>query len=204
MIMNEHYYTQNPQSEHDYYEFEYQVPLSDEVLVFKTDAGVFSRHKVDFGSDLLIKSCVPKQDNTVLDMGCGYGAIGLSLAAREKSLVVTLSDINERAIDLTKYNAIANNLNIIAKTSNGFDDIAAQFDYIVFNPPIRAGKEVIYKIITDSYSHLKDLGELYIVIRKRQGGASMQKYVEGIYGNCAKLKKSGGYWILKAEKSVNS
>ena len=196
--MSEHYYSDQPQSEHEYKELLYNVPKSDVSLKLITDAGVFSRHRIDFGSDLLIATCHPQDGSSVLDLGCGYGVIGLSLLSREPNMALLQSDVNQRAVELTRKNAENNRLETTAVVSNGFDHIGGVFDYILLNPPIRAGKDVYYKMVTDSIDYLADGGELWVVVRKRQGGQTLLNHMKEIYGNCEKVNRSGGYWVLKS------
>lgn len=198
--MTDHYFSKKPSSEHDYNYFTYRIPKTELSIKFKTDSGVFSRKGVDFGSSLLIETIVPKENSKVLDIGCGYGAIGLSLFKKEPTIQLTMADINERAVALASENAKINNIKANSLVSDGFENIEEIYDVIVFNPPIRAGKAVYYKIIADSYDYLTKGGSLIIVIRKRQGGPSLIKHVESIYGNCKKLNRSGGYWILQSVK----
>lgn len=196
--LSEHYFSERPQSKHDLKTLSYSVPNSDQTLTLQTDAGVFSKSKVDHGSDLMIKTCIPTPGSKVLDMGCGYGVIGLSLKVRDQSLRVFLSDINKRAVELTRLNATGNNVEVEVINSNGFEKINEKFDYILINPPIRAGKKVINTILTDSKDYLLQQGELFVVIRKRQGAPSLQRFCQDLYGNCQKISKSAGYWILKS------
>ena len=199
--MSEHYFTNQPQSEHDLKELLYRVPKSDISLKLTTDAGVFSRFRIDFGSDLLIASCQPAEGSSVLDLGCGYGVVGLSLLARGEDLLLMMSDVNQRAVDLARQNALHNNLNAEVEVSDGFGSIGGRFDYILLNPPIRAGKAVYYKMVADSIDYLHDHGELWIVVRKRQGGQTLMNHMKAVFDNCVKVNRSGGYWILKSVRN---
>lgn len=134
-----HYYTQNPDTPHDISTIDYNV--KDLVIKLNTDAGVFSKRKVDFGSDLLIRS-IPPINGNILDIGCGYGVIGISLALLNPSSYVTMIDINERAVGLASQNIRLNGIaNANALTSDGFSNVSGKFDAIVSNPPIRTGKK---------------------------------------------------------------
>jgi 16S rRNA (guanine1207-N2)-methyltransferase len=197
--MSDHYFTQNPSTEHNYQEFTYAIPKTNKVIKIRTDTGVFSKDKVDFGSDLLIESVEPSSGDKVLDIGCGYGIIGISLA-NKTHIELTMVDINTRAVELAKFNAELNEIKANVHQSDGLSLVNGQFNKIVFNPPIRAGKDVYYNIIINAKDYLFENGEIFIVIRKRQGGPSMIKHLESVYGNCEKVNKSGGYWILKSKK----
>jgi len=203
-FMSEHYFSKKPTSEHDFNTFIYNIPGTEKKINIKTDAGVFSKNYVDKGSNLLIETIKPRVKSKVLDIGCGYGVIGLSLYTKEPSIILTLADINERAVNLARENAVANKISAKVLQSDGFENIDNQFDLIVFNPPIRAGKDVYYKIITESNNHLVGGGSLIIVIRKKQGGPSLMKYLKEIFGNCKKLNRSGGYWIIQSTKVQRS
>lgn len=195
--MTDHYYTAEPQSKHDIQEitFNYQG----KTLSFITDAGVFSKKRVDYGSELLIKTVTPAIGARILDIGCGYGPIGLCYAAQDTTAHVTLLDINTRAVDLARRNAERNHLNNVKIiVSDGFLQVDEKFDIIVMNPPIRAGKQVIYPIFEQSINYLNNKGIFYIVIQKKQGGGSAMTKLTEIYGNCDKIAKSGGFWVLQA------
>jgi len=195
----EHYYSQNPQAAHDISRIFYTV--KDIRLELITDAGVFSKKKVDFGSDLLIRS-LPPMDGRILDLGCGYGVMGISIASMNPKAHVTMVDINERAVSLTRQNIERNRLqNAEAFQSNGFDGVEGPFDAIVTNPPIRAGKKVIYPLFEESIHYLKNGGAIYLVIQKKQGAKSAMEKLNDVYGNCEAIEKDGGYWILRSIKA---
>lgn len=194
----EHYYTKNSATDHDLGTIEYRI--GGKVLTLTTDAGVFSKKRVDFGSMLLIES-IPNIEGTVLDMGCGYGPIGLSVALINPDAQVTMVDINERAVGLANLNAKNNNItNVDIIQSDGYSSVTGTFDMILSNPPIRTGKNVIYPMFEKSYEFLNKDGEFYIVIQKKQGAESAKKKISEIYGNCDIVGKDAGYMILKAKK----
>ncbi|WP_026486011.1 class I SAM-dependent methyltransferase [Caldanaerobius polysaccharolyticus] len=195
----EHYFSENPSTAHELRKFEYEV--KGHKIFFTTDKGVFSRLNVDKGSDLLIRSIPEGIGGCMLDMGCGYGAIGLSLAKVNPSLCVTMVDINQRALDLARQNAKTNGVdNVVIYKSDGFSNVKGTFDYIVTNPPIRAGKDKVYTIFEQSRDYLRKGGMFFVVIQKRQGGPSAVEKLMSIYGNCEKIAKSGGYWVLQSVK----
>jgi 16S rRNA (guanine1207-N2)-methyltransferase len=194
----EHYYTSKPNTPHDLHRISYKTAGRN--MEFLTDAGVFSKFRVDFGSDCLIRS-LPKLKGRVLDMGCGYGVIGLSIAAANPDSFVEMADINQRAVELAKNNIELNRIkNARVFLSNGFSELTGPYDTIVSNPPIRAGKRVIYPIFEQSIDYLNPLGEFYIVIQKKQGASSALKLLQSVYGSCEVIKKEGGYWILRCKK----
>ncbi len=171
-----------------------------------TDTGVFSRDKVDFGSDLLIQTFLrehpPGQTKEIADVGCGYGPIGLMLAKVAPHDHVTLLDVNRRALGLAQKNASHNAIqNVSIQESDGLTAIErASCDYILTNPPIRAGKKVVHQILEDAYIKLKTQGALYVVIQKKQGMPSAKKKMDEVFGNVESIANQKGYHILKSVK----
>jgi 16S RNA G1207 methylase RsmC len=197
--MNDHYYTRNPASESRPVECEYTyrgIPL-----VFRTDAGVFSRGEVDAGTDLLLKSLPEEISGDILDLGCGWGVIGTCVARRWPETRVTMADVNLRALELSRENAKRNRAEVRCLESDGMEAVKGErFDMVITNPPIRAGKQVIYRMFADAAKSLKPGGALYLVIRKQQGAESCIRYLQTLYGRVEKLDKTGGFWVIRAEK----
>jgi len=174
-------------------------------FIFYGDNGVFSKNKVDYGSLALIKSFLTdyKGKGNILDLGCGYGPIGIILAKFLNNINIDMADINNRAISLAKENIIINNIsNAKAIQSDIFENIDKKYDGILLNPPIRAGKNTIYKMYEESINYLKSYGIFYIVIQKKQGAQSTITKLKQIYGNCECIKKDKGYMILKSIYSM--
>ena len=195
--MNDHYYTWTPQSASRPAECSFTYRGVD--LVFETDAGVFSRGEVDTGTRLLLEALPEDMHGEILDLGCGWGVIGISIARKWPETQVTMADVNTRALELSRKNAKRNRAEVICAESDGMEALADRnFDAVVTNPPIRAGKQVIYKMFADTAQRLKPGGALYLVIRKQQGAESCIRYLETIYEKVEKLDKSGGFWVLKA------
>ena len=172
--MNDHYYTRVPQSESKPVGCEYTyrgVRLS-----FQTDAGVFSKGEVDTGTRLLLEALPEEMSGDILDLGCGWGVIGISIAKKWPGARVTMADVNTRALDLSRENAKRNGAEVACVESDGMAALAGKtFDAVVTNPPIRAGKQVIYRMFADAAARLKPGGALYLVIRKQQGAESCMK-----------------------------
>ena len=168
-----------------------------------SDLGVFSKNELDPGSELLIKTAIKNNiKGDLLDVGCGYGPIGITLSCLCEISKVDFIDVNRRALNLTMENATKyckNSYNVFE--SNGFENVKDLYDFILINPPIRAGKEVIFKMFEDSIKHLKNDGNLMIVIRKDQGAPSAKTKLLSIFGNCETLDREKGYHILKCHKS---
>ncbi|MCU9615238.1 class I SAM-dependent methyltransferase [Caldibacillus lycopersici] len=199
--MTEHYYSNKPQTASNPVVWSYQ--LKGFSFQFQTDNGVFSKKEVDFGSRLLIETFIdPEIDGPLLDVGCGYGPIGLALAKSYPNRDIHMVDVNERALQLAKANAQTNQItNVMIYESNVFDNVKANsFAAIITNPPIRAGKKIVFEILEKSYEHLSDNGELWVVIQKKQGAPSAKAKMEEIFSEVEVVKKDKGYYILKGKK----
>lgn len=200
--MADHYFTNAPSSTHDVRNV--SVQLGNRCLVFETDAGTFSREHLDPGSRLIIDT-IPPISGRLADIGCGWGPIGTSLAIKNPHLSVEMVDVNQRAVALAQKNAQANGAsNAAAYVSDALQEVAPGLDVCVTNPPIRAGKAVIYGFFAQAHEKLVPGGKLYIVIRKQQGAPSAVKYLLTLYGEVNILAKSAGYWILEAVKQANA
>ena len=179
---------------------------------FVTDNGVFSKTKVDFGTDVMLKVFLRENQNKknqkfdVLDIGCGYGVVSVVVKSFFKNVRTVSSDVNERALDLTRENLLRNgvvkdrNDNFEVRKSFVFDNISEKFDVILSNPPIRAGKQTIFQIYEKSFLHLNENGEFYCVIQTKHGAKSTQKKLEEIFGNCETLEINAGYRIFRSVK----
>lgn len=193
------YYDEHPDAQHDIHEL--HVVLLGERMNFLTDAGVFSKKMIDFGSQVLLSCLAFQPGETVLDVGCGYGPLGLSLA-KAQGVHATMVDVNTRALDLAQKNAAFNQVEATIFQSNVYDQVEGCFDHIISNPPIRAGKKVVHEVLSGSFDHLKPGGDLTIVIQKKQGAPSAKAKMEEVFGNCEILKKDKGYYILRSEKTT--
>lgn len=199
--MAEQYFTENPTVDHDEHHVNYH--LNGINLNLTTDAGVFSKNRVDYGSGVLIEQMLDQDlpGGNILDVGCGYGPIGLFAAKKWPDRQVDMVDVNERAMDLARRNAAANgagNVNIFA--SDRYQAVTGQYAMIVTNPPIRAGKAIWSSILSEAKDHLTDGGILLVVIQKKQGAPSAKKLMAASLGNCEILTRDKGYYILKSVK----
>lgn len=168
---------------------------------FLSDNGVFSKNKIDFGSSLLVQSIIENklgEYNNILDVGCGYGFIGITLA-KVLNTTVTLTDVNKRALHLAEKNAKNNQVKYKVLLSNCYENIKEVYSLIISNPPIRSGKEIVLNILIQAKDFLLDDGELWFVMRKNQGVKSTIKHIENFY-MCEIIEKSKGFYIIKAKK----
>ena len=165
---------------------------------FYTDNGVFSKGELDFGTELLLKNFKYDDPNnkTLLDIGCGCGPIGIY--ASHLGFTVDMSDVNKRAIHLSKMSLKEQGLNANVFESDAYKNITNKYDYIVSNPPIRVGKEKLYEIVMNAKEHLKDGGSLWIVVRKQQGAESMVRDMKNVSKTVEVVAKKKGFFIIKA------
>ena len=169
-------------------------------LTFTTDNGVFSKDRVDYGTNVLLNSLEDLSSiKTVLDVGCGVGVIGISIASKYNHLNVDMVDVNEKAVSLTNENIKYNKLNnCCCFVSDVYSTVDNKYDMIISNPPIRAGKVIVHKIAEEAKLHLNQKGFFYAVVQKKQGADSFKKKLEEVYGNVEIVNKDSGYIIFKA------
>ena len=172
------------------------VNIKEKKFVFNVDNGVFSKKGLDFGSRSLIEALLLENlCGKGLDVGCGYGPIGIILSSFF-NLEIDMIDINKRAVHLCGMNIKENNIIGNTFVSNIYDNVNKKYDFIVTNPPIRAGKEIVYKILFESQKHLLPGGALYFVVNKNQGAKSIVRDL-GKVGNVEILKKNKGFFVIK-------
>jgi len=195
IAMNDHYFTENPASGHD----ERRVTLTalGNALTFTTDAGVFSRDGLDRGTEVLLEA-LPALSGRVLDLGCGWGAVGVALGKRYPELDVVMTDINSRAVALARRNLEENGVRGQVVQGDGFAAVEGRFDAIVTNPPIRAGKAVIYGLFAQARDCLAPGGSLYVVIRKQQGAPSALKYLKQTFARAEVIDRGSGFHVIRA------
>jgi len=201
--MNDHYYSAKPRSASDRRVFE--TTLRGVRLRLTSDAGVFSRDGVDYGSRVLIEHMEFPANAKVLDIGCGYGPIGLVAARLAPQGHVKLIDINERAVELAKVNAEANGINNVSfARSDLYEAVANEsFDVILTNPPIRAGKAVVHLVFSEAFERLNAGGRLWVVIQNKQGAPSARAKLEEIFGEeeVSEVAKDKGFRIYRATRT---
>ncbi|MCL2545431.1 MAG: class I SAM-dependent methyltransferase [Clostridia bacterium] len=201
--MPDHYFTDDPASEHRPHSL--ALRCGDRLLDCCTDAGVFSRGRVDPGTALLLEAIYKAMPDgfagRALDLGCGWGAVGLSLACRYPNAELVLCDLNRRALALAEQSLARNGLRAQCVWSDGLADVRGTFALIAVNPPIRAGKATVYRLFDESRERLEPGGALFVVIRKQQGAPSaLQRLREG-FSAAEVVMRGGGYWVIRAVKS---
>ncbi len=201
--VGEHYYAQDPQARHDRRELE--VTVAGERLTFTTDAGVFGKRRLDPGTRLLLENVELPETGTILDLGCGWGAIGTAVARRAPRCWVYLVDINQRAVDLARANLARNGVrNAEVLAGDGLAPVGGLcFDLILTNPPVRAGKAVLYRLMAEAAAHLRPGGRFVAVIGNKQGADSYRAKVQEVFGNARDIGKGGGYRVIQAVKGAD-
>ncbi len=175
--------------------------FDNKVFSIYSDNGVFSKDRFDYGTRVLLNSVdVDKLFGNVLDLGCGLGVVGIILGTFNKGINIDMVDINERAIDLAKNNLVLNNVKANVFVSDIYSNIDNKYDFIITNPPIRAGKNVIRGFLLGSYDYLKDDGILYFVMRKDHGVKSMIKELSVKFNTSIVNKDKGFYVVLCTKK----
>lgn len=196
--MADHYYTNTPSSPSDIRTLRFAYRGAD--LTFETDAGTFSRGRLDPGSALLLESA-GDISGLCADVGCGWGAIGISLAAANPCARLVLTDVNERAAALARQNIARNQIeNAHVLLCDALSQVEGPLDAVFTNPPIRAGKAVVFRIFSQAHERLRPGGTLSAVLRKQQGAPSAKAYLQELFGNCETIARGGGYHILRARK----
>lgn len=194
--MNDHYYSVNPTSEHDVRRITAQI--YGRSLAFDTDAGVFSRDGLDVGTRVLLEA-LPELSGRVLDLGCGWGPVGVALLARNPELQVQMTDVNSRAVALSRSNLDLNRVSASVVQGDAFENVTGKFSAVITNPPIRAGKTAIYQMFAAAREYLEPDGALFIVIRKQQGAPSALKYLREIYASAEVIEREAGFWVIRAQ-----
>ena len=197
-MKNDHYYSADPSSASKPQEARFS--WGGRTLSLTTDAGVFSKGELDSGTRILLEALPETLSGDILDLGCGWGPVGVCLGLEHPDRRITFADINSRALELAKANAARYNVPGVFLQSDGFDALEGCFDTVITNPPIRAGKQTIYRMFSDCAEHLKPGGQLYIVIRKQQGAPSALQFLASVYPQVQVIDKSGGYWVICCRK----
>ena len=195
--MGDHYYTEKPLSREDLKKI--KISIRGDSFELLSASGLFSKHELDKATQLLIENA-RIHGNKVLDLGCGYGVVGIALLRLNPDLSVSFSDVNERALRLTKKNLEKHKLKGAIIKSDLFENVAEKFDVILSNPPYAAGRDVCFKLIEDSYKHLNKKGSLQLVARHNKGGKMLSQKIEEVFGNVKDVAKKGGFRVYLGVK----
>jgi len=199
-----HYYDENPTTKSDRKIIPYRMNGIN--FEFVTDTDVFSRNGVDFGSNLMIEEMIKdikesgKFPASFMDLGCGVGVVGVVMKSVFMKMEVTGADVNSRAVSLSNENARLNGVKCDFVISDGFGKIEKKFDVVATNPPVRAGKQTIFRFYEEAYEHLNEGGAIYVVLQRKQGAPSTEKKLIEIFGNCVTIGIDAGYRVMKSVK----
>lgn len=177
--------------------------IQGKLYTFKTDNNVFSKKGLDFGTRTLLENIDLKNiKGNVLDFGCGYGPIGIFISTNTNSNV-DMIDINERALDLSRKNAKLNGANVNIFSSDIYSNVSKKYDFIITNPPIRVGKEILYSILFGAKEYLNENGHLIFVINKNQGAKTLAKKLEEFY-EVKVITKNKGFFVIDCQNQLTS
>lgn len=191
----EHYYVKNPKTKSKL--VERKIKIENDLFTFFTDNSVFSKKSLDFGTRTLIESInVEQVKGSVLDLGCGYGPIGIYIS-KKTDIVVDMIDINDRGLKLAVKNSLINNVKTNVYYSDGFEKVEKKYNLIITNPPIRIGNKKLYSMLIDAKNYLVDTGELRIVIHKDQGAKTLAKELSNYY-SVKVINKNKGFYVISA------
>ncbi len=199
--MGEQYFARRPKSARRPEEI--RIAFRGHAFSFRTDAGVFSRGKIDRGTELLLEALEIGPCELILDIGCGYGAIGIVAARLLEDTHIIMTDVNERAVALARKNLAANGIqNAEVRLGSLYDPVAdLAFDHILCNPPIRAGRGVVDRIIAEAPTHLLEGGSLWLVARTKQGADSLRRRMAAAFGVAEVVKRGSGFKVLRSAKA---
>src|SRR6058998_772398 len=198
--MGEQYFAARPKSRRRPAEIE--VEVRGHAFTFRTDAGVFSGGEIDRGTELLVDALEIGPCELIVDLGCGYGVIGIVAARLSEGGHVILTDVNERAVALARTNVAANEIaNAEARLGDLYEPVRDMaFDHIVCNPPIRAGRAIVDRIVSEAPTHLLNGGRLWLVARTRQGADSLRGRMTASFGSAEVVRRGSGYKVLRSTK----
>ncbi len=198
----EHYFISKEHKESDFFKFSWK--FLEYEFTFKSCDDIFSKDNIDYGTFVLLKTIAKQKkiSGQILDIGSGYGVIGIVLGKIFPNCEIIQSDINQTAVMLTKENIKINNIKNVKDVilSNCYENISQTFDFIVSNPPIKAGKETLLEILLSAYDKLNKGGSLIFVIKKKFGEDSIKKKLQEKFESVEVIERDSGYYILEAIK----
>lgn len=200
---NQQYFASNPESAHDFRSFSYD--FAGKKLFFKTDAGVFSKNRIDYGTQVLLRTVYENYDKIpagpILDLGTGYGPVGVCLKAIDPKRAIEMVDVNQRSLGLAAQNLAENGLSAKLYLSDRYQKVNGNFAAVIVNPPIRAGKKIVTDMLTGAYDHLLKNGSIFAVLQKKQGAPSAEKNLLKKFDNCQIIKRDKGYYVLRSVRN---
>lgn len=195
----QHYYTPKPASK--LVTKTITTIIQGNKFIFVTASSVFSHEKIDLGTRILLENITIQPNSSILDLGCGYGVVGIVIAKTVPNVTVTLTDVNERATETAKKNAKLNHVTTVITTGNLYETVAGQtFDYVLLNPPQTAGRDICITMIEQAPAHLKPNGTFYLVARHKKGGEVLSKKMETVFGNSNIVARESGFRVYKSIK----
>jgi 16S rRNA (guanine1207-N2)-methyltransferase len=193
-----HYFTKNQDVKSNPKVVSFHIDNVDIKII--TDHGLFNKGNLDLGTKTLLKAVSFKAKSNVLDLGCGSGIVGI-YAMKKADVTVDMVDVNERAVEIAKRNKELNHVEANIYVSNGFDNINKQFDIILSNPPIHAGKQVVYRLFKEASTHLTKHGSFYMVMHKKHGAKSAIAYLDKLFNHVTILKRNKGFYCVIAKNN---
>jgi len=196
-----HYFSEKQDSKLDLKKI--KIVLKKVSFELYSGSGVFSKDRLDLGTNILIEKAIIPEKGKILDLGCGIGVVGISLKLINPDLIVLMADVNKRAVYLSKKNILLHKLEgIEARKSDSFENILEKFDTVLLNPPQTAGKDVCFGLIEGAHAHLNKDGTLQLVARHNKGGKQLSQKMQETFGNVIEIAKGSGYriYLSKLEK----
>jgi len=195
----EHYFSPKQSSPLSLYKVNVSLPKRDLSFELWSASGLFSKKKLDKGTQVLLQYMDVTDVKSVLDLGCGSGVVGVTVLKLIPAMV-TFVDVNARAIKVVRANLKLHKLKASTAVSDGFEKITDSFDLILLNPPQSAGKKVCERLVEESSKHLNENGHLQFVLRKNKGGESLSEFASSFFSEITVLAKKGGYWVYNCKK----
>lgn len=175
----------------------FELTWNGRAYTFLTDSGVFSKGELDAGTRALLFALPDPGEGRLLDLGCGWGPVGVLMGAQYPRAQITMTDVNERAVALARKNALANRVTATAVVGDGLQNAPGPWDVLALNPPIRAGKALVYRLFAECAIALAPRGALYVVIRRQQGADSAKQYLRTLFRQVDTVARKGGFHVFR-------
>ncbi|MDR2700146.1 MAG: methyltransferase [Nitrososphaerota archaeon] len=200
-LTSDHYFSSSPKSETNYGLI--RAKFLGRNFEFITASSVFSKRRIDTGTQLLVESMILPEKGSVLDIGCGYGAVGIAAARFNSKLQIYMTDVNTRAVNLAKKNIENNKIaNAQARCGHLYEPVEdLKFDCILSNPPVSAGMETVKTIITEAKKNMQPEAVFEMVIRSKIGAKMFPELFSETFGNCTIVARGSGFRVLLGKYS---